>query len=332
MTRFSTFEDLIELNYYELANSFSCDLSRYTMDSISILNNSTKLFQFCGLQCFSLNSLNEQKSRKYPPSNRVIILILSFTIIGISYGSFFYTTDATRTELESAAKNNLIDITRLALEILQLLAFALSLTLSFFKNRHFVIFFKDAKEISNIFSSDLNYKISYSKLKKHLWLILVISLSPLLSFFTFNLFKYFQNSSDDNIQPQRLVYFLPLIFHRLLFARFYYFVAILNHHLEALVVVVSRKIPIDAVRRDFVEIPTLKDFERKNFREIRAFTRVYLLIKEMARQVNDSMGFILLVLILMFVIESTRFGYQTFMYIFGFKLNITRKKSAMWRL
>lgn len=290
------------------------------MDSISILNNSTKLFQFCGLQCFSLNSLDEQKSRKYPPPERIIFIILSFTIIGLSYWNFFYTTDATHTELESAAKNNLIAITRIALEIFQVSAFVLSLTLSFFKNRHLVMFFQNAKEISDIFSSDLNYKISYGKLRKHLWLVLVISLLPLLSNFSFVLFNYFRGSSDTNIEL--LVYFIPLIFHRLLFARFYFFVAILNHHLEALVVLISRKIPIDALTRDFIEIPTLKDFERKNFREIRAFTRVYLLMKEMARQVNDSMAFILLVLILMFVIESTRFGYQTFMYIFGFKLNI----------
>lgn len=291
------------------------------MDNISALHNSTKVFQIVGLQSFDLKSLDGHK--KFPSTGYKIYVAFIFIIITISFGSYVYVVELTRSDFETNAKNNLIVITRIIFQILQLFVFYASLFLSLYKAQQMVKFFQDAKSISEICIRDLNYKVNYSKLAKHLCVILIASLAPLSFSIIYAIIDFKSTKLEESLSNFFMC--IPIGFNRLIHTRFYFYVAIINYQLEVLNILISKKLSKDAFTKDFIAIPTLKDYERKNHREMRGFKQIFILIKDMTRHVNDSMGFIALLLITLFIIHSIRFGYQFYMMTIGVRSNFARK-------
>lgn len=295
------------------------------MDKISVLNNSTKVFQVFGLQCFSLNSLNEKNGKKYPSLTHLLHLVFMFIMLTLSFGSLFFIAKSMKTQLDTTAENNLITVTRSFTRNLLIIAYTVSLALSFLKCGSMKRFFQNTKTISEICARELNHKVNYKNLNRNLWMVLIFSLAPV--FFAVLFVILHDLSTNDLNDLYKLITFFPILFNLLLYVRFYFYVRILNFQLELLETLISSKFSSGAITKGFIEVSTLKNLGRKNFREVRAFN--YLLVKDMTKQVNSSMSWIVLILILLFVLSLIRFGYQAFMYIFGFKLNLTSKLS-LW--
>lgn len=283
------------------------------MDNISRLNNCSSIFQVLGLQCFSLKFVDDKKEAKYPSIRFTIYLAFISIAITVINCVYFHIVNTEHVFAESIEENNLVYVTKISLAILQVAVGTVTLLSTYFKNYRLKQFFTNSEKIVKIYLRDLSYKVSYAKLNAHFKLMIFISVVLFSIWIMIGISMFRKSRIEDSLGF--LIFILPLLFHLMMHVRFYFYVMIVNFHVKILKIWILRNFENDRVGHDF--IVSWKVLPQRSSREVLAWKKIYILLKEMAGDVNDSMGLTSLGLISIIIINITRFGYQLYMITVG---------------
>lgn len=291
------------IRFREYSAHYSLDR---TMDSISSLNNCSRIYQVLGLQCFSLNIVDEKKEKKYPSIGRTIYLLVITIIITYINWAYFESINSKTVYAETIQENNLVYVIKVSLAILQVAVGIVTLLSSYFKHSRLQEFFMNSEKISDIYLRELSYRVDYKKFKTHLEIVTVVCVVLFAIYIIIGISLFRNVPLGEFIFG--LLFILPLLFHLMMHVRFYFYVATVNFHVKILRSLILRCLEPTL---DFVGLR--KVITQRNSREVVAWKKVYVLLKDMANDVNDSQGFTVLCLISIIIINITRFGYQLYM-------------------
>lgn len=274
------------------------------MADVSVLNKFTFIFQLFGLQSFSLT---EKGNEKYPKPLQC--LFLAFCMICATLLII-----VSRIELHVLLSyTNVLDL------VIGFLTYAnyifsiyYCLISSFSKRSKFIGFFWKSQQISKLCFDEFIHKIDFRKLSKRLTILTLL-------FFLLFLYLLQYNSRVALEEPEYayLLLFLAIreFFSNVIIFRFYFYVSIVELHLKEIEIMMSeffndnfeapKARPVGAWTVNSKPIVRITSETRK----LLMIRKKYLLIKKMANDVDDTMGFIILLRLFMFVSFLIRFGY-----------------------
>lgn len=267
------------------------------MEKVSVLNNFTFLFQFLGLQTFSLKILSEKTRSKYPSKifcGFVIFWIfMALMFFVFVFEEFLYDTNESRNSLEIVFSffNNL----NYSSSIL------IGAVLTFVNHSKLVEFFQKSEEISKLFDRVFGFRIKFSEIKENLIVCYCFNLVYILimPFYVSSLIDGF-DIYDHLIKP--ILWMIIKIHIQMIVMRFFLYVQVVNFLLENLIKAVAESFIIHQNQiLHSNEKNAWKFFSPKvcDKQKIVTIRKIYLLIREMVKIINDSMGFVILLRILL---------------------------------
>lgn len=287
------------------------------MENIPSLNKFTLVFQIFGLQYFSLKELNGKPATKYPNGffqvQAVLWIILSFTFFAFTFEDY----RATPTDPDANFLNIII-------KFLNSTNYSTSISIcvifTFLTHSKLTKFFNIADEISSSFFAEFDFKVNFKQIK------LISSLSYLVTLpYVITLSQYLQffqgvNFYDQFIRPT--MWFLIGIHIIIYVLRFNFYVQILNLLLTCLKSLIrenfSRKIFFNSkIKKKSFEVWKICPNDFTENKKIVTMRKIYLLIKEMADIINDTMGFIVFMHLFIIITNVIRFGHEFLSDIYG---------------
>lgn len=295
------------------------------MENIASFDVCTKPFEVLGLQCFSLKSL--KNVGKYPSNNYKLYMIVFYAFLSFTHGTLIFT--AYTMHKDTTVENNLNRMMKHFIYSNFTLLQLACLIMSYFKNFRYVQFFRNVEKISTICSFEFHHKIVYKKLRKSL-LTALISYAIFyvgINVYTVAIFDYVTRPLME--LPMEIISLFPFLFLHMAVIRIGFYVHIVNFHLKVL-----RNLITGQFAKEFQfydnnfpssELKVQKTFVPKNNlkRKVLTLRKIFMLIKEMANHVEETMGIIVLLMLLMMITSITRNGYKIFMVFTG---SIARRK------
>jgi 7tm Chemosensory receptor len=277
------------------------------MDNISSLDGVFKVFQLTGIQFFSLKTvLTEPKAKSVREKIFTAFHVVLVWIICLV--SLVFQTHTNYHHYTDSLEQNSLNFFMKFVTIFNCFAVVyINLIASWAKNNEFVKFFKDAEKIAKLCLREFNTRLNYTKLKKILLTIMACYLVFCLCC-VLTVIKSFNSSSF-----RALLIALPNMIINIIYFKFNFHVQILNFHLKAL---------RDIMEREFQHQPEycrdeVIGFGSQEARKVFVYRKIFSLTKNMADQINSSMGVVLLLIFVLPVISVTRNGYKLIMIFSG---------------
>lgn len=279
-----------------------------TMNNISVLDIFSKVFQILCLQCFSLKSVNEKTKGKYPSIYYTVYII--FILAGSTVFAFMGYKNFSSTSKADNYLNLVIKFLNFA-NYFGSIFFCLIFT--FVKNLKLLRFFQLSTKIANLCSTEFNHDINFKKLRKPLAVPLILySLLFIVLFFRLAKFSVSSGIFVDVVEP--VCWLIIVVFIFAIVFRFYFYVCIVNFHLEVLRVLITENFSSESEQTVFDRktMQIMRVYSNMHLKrgKIVVLRKIYMMIKEMASCVNETMGFAILLRLLMIISNMIRFGYD----------------------
>lgn len=275
------------------------------MEGVSTLEKVTWPFQLLGLQNFSLK--NVEKTSK----SKVFLEKFSFlTLFWIGWASIFALFLVDDFKKPSEFKNYLYIIFKFLNFVNYSSAVFIAVIFSVVKHSKLVSFFQKSNQVTNYCLHEFNHSLKFHRFKSHFAIFYVFKI---IYFSLVTLYIPFPKNSgivDEFVKP--IFWIIETICLDAFTFRFYFYVRIVNFHLENLSELVRGK--FGKVRSDSFKISATNSNEK---RRIAILRKIYLLLREMADCINDSMGLIFSIQLFMLIVNIVRFGYEFFINIDG---------------
>lgn len=279
------------------------------MADVTVLDKFTWQFQILGLQFFSIKNLHEDsKIKKFPSLCRCFLMIFWIILVTV----LIYIAHEKSNIL--ATKNLLSLVVRFTNYIAGIIAMYYCLFSSFMQHSKLETFFLKSKQISKLFSDEFNHQSDFREMRKSLIIFTLINLS-----YSINISYQYTKTAFENFDD--LVLILHSIFHSInevfltfFIFRFYFYVSIVVFHLKEMKILMCKSFNDDfeISNGKIIKVWTVnsqKLTHRNDEKNILVLRKVYYLIKEMADIVNDTMGFLVLLQMLMFISTVILYGF-----------------------
>lgn len=275
-----------------------------------ILDKFFKPFQFIGLQCFSVKNIKKEVNKKYPSIHYNIYLVV-LVIWTTSFGVLNYSN---YTNLNASQGNYLHVVIKFINFINYALTIYLTLLVSFVRHSTLVKFFTNSSRIVNLCLMEFNYKIDFRKVVKKLGVTMLV-----LAIFLAKLFYDLVLPSKGNFGTLSHLlttfWWLIAIFIYMIVLRFNFHVCVINFHLTVLNELIKENFSYsreDVVHNWKSTVKTLKVYPINYVKRMKIIElkKMFMLIKEMSNCVNETMGFIILLRLMMIITNMIRFGYD----------------------
>lgn len=271
------------------------------------------IFEFIGLQNFSVNQLNLLES---PSACRflymiirmcIMCLLMVFYIIGVS-------------EKSGNHSNVLMTFIQGTMNLGMILAICISFLQSYFSSSKIKKYFLNFKEILNIMHNELLIDLDFVKIRRRIYVRLFVLW---LTFTGFYFMSGEYNSGHEDLTILFLSY-IPIMFVVLIIFHYIFFVDLINQLLELITnFMLQMNVPrfINTQTIDGKPIKTVKTVDdfNENFRKIETCRYVYNKVYENGSLVNGSFGMTILLIFLNIVIALTVSGYKIFILVVGNK-------------
>lgn len=313
------------------------------MESISKIECCTKPFQFFALQCFSLKSLHKDEVGK----RRKIYLTVVSIVISVSQGYHTYKVLEQNLNSHEISHNSF----RAALYVYHVLNYVVlfysSLILTFCRNSRLRQFFRNSEKILHLCWSEFNFKANFTRVKVVVFMFMTVQACYMFAWTFYELFNY-----DDDVKALHeaflvLLSMLAQTFVHFVAIKYAFYVILVNFHLALLKSILLKHFPplIPAQLKCEVVFNISKSTMNTK-RKIIALQKIYCLTKQMACIVNATMGFTVLQLVLIFIIDLIMTGYdfithfhtntfdgigsKNLKFIYIFHLNLTYLFTSQW--
>lgn len=281
------------------------------MDKVVALEMFTKLFQLCGLQFFSLKSLERKVKRKYPsPFYSIYMLII------LAWATIFVFFSFEDNMASSYASENYLSVVIKFLNYMNYIAsIYICVVLSFFKNSDLKKFFQHSMKIKDLCLNEFDFEMDFRKV----WRKLVVWSLVYAAYFLTLLYRVLSSPSGNTFVSSIVLpisWVLIAVYVQMIAFRFNFYVQVLNFHLKTINKLLRENFlsnSSDYAAKNLKTIKILKvslnDYLNKN--KITTLQKMYLLIKEMAECVNSTMGFAVMLRLFMVITNMIRFGYDS---------------------
>lgn len=295
------------------------------MNKVGILDLIFKPFQLVGLQSFSLRSLSG-KTSKYPPIYYQIFLLALFaqiTYFGFSYYKAFTSSHGYKTSSDLQWVSVLMNL------FSNVISVDLCFIVTVLNHNQFLRFFQKSNEISMMCLNSFNYRTSFKKVAWYMsfWMLLQLAITTKLIVHDLLTSLSIEDMLEDGSFYAHLKttnpfmqgsWFVIYIVVDLLYVKFNFLVRIVNFHLEVLQSLLHKDIlfdPAEVAKRSKthikrpVQIVTTLPVENIKTQKIIKLRKMYMLLLEMTAIINDTLGFLILIRILMEFNDTVLFGY-----------------------
>lgn len=273
-----------------------------------ILDKFFKPFQFIGLQCFSVKNIKKESNKKYPLIYYNIYLVV-LVIWTTSFGALNYNR---YTNLNSS--NYLHVVIKFINFVNYALSIYLTLLVSFFRHSTLVKFFTNSSQIIDLCLLEFNYKIDFRKIVKELGVSMLV-LAVILAKLFYDLVVTSKGNFGTLSHLLSTFWWLIAIFIYMIVLRFNFHVCLVNFHLTVLNEIIMEHFSYsrDDVVHDWKStVKTLKVYPINYIKRMKiiGLKKILMLIKEMSNCVNETMGLIILLRLMMIITNMIRFGYD----------------------
>jgi hypothetical protein len=275
------------------------------------LENYFKIFQFLGLQFFSLKFLHN--NGKY--RSKFYRLQLALFITGFSIALAIYLNFAAALEILDRKQNDFNFMLGICVRFMMVFVLYASLILSFTNNSTLMSFFKKSEKISKICLDDFNRNFDLKSLKRKFTMILAIYAVCLVGIiYLVSESAKVSGSSYYSALFHTFMGIFPILYSRFIPLRLWFYVQIINCHLQNLKTLIRENFLVEQIKLGDKSRKVLKIYHWKicQKEKIRKLQRIFKLIKEMSGCVNESMGFLLMFCISHDIISIIRTGYRIF--------------------
>lgn len=279
------------------------------MANISVLDIFTIFLQIFGLQCFSLRNLEKSKG-KFPSKFFQVVVMILLTW-GLTFGVLTY-----EQFMKTGNNENYLNVTIKFINYVNYIGSILvSLAFTSFKHAQLVKFFLDSLKISFLCNYEFNYKVDYRRMRKKF----IPPLVAYMVYFVLLAYNIFTTSyGKPGIMSDYIFPFLWLtlaIFIQMIVFRFYFYVHIVNFQLEILGELIRENFCQDLFEPDvgIVKQSLMMKISPNKYQTRRktvVLKKIYFIINEMADCVNNNMGLIIMMRLLMVITNILRFGYE----------------------
>lgn len=281
------------------------------MENISTLNKLTWPFQVLGLQCFSLKNFSKKPSG-YFCFVTVFWIVWASAFVAFTFEDFKITTSANVNYLSLVIKFS--NFTNYSTSIF------ICVTSTYLNHSKLMEFFRNSERISNLFLYEFNYKINFRRMKKGL---IVSYLLYLIFFTTLPYFLTFFEGTEIYTRYVKPTFWLIIgIYIQIIVIRFSFYVRVVNFLLKILADLIREnfsksQLPKPDVKGKFVEVWKVCPNNYLENRKVVVLRKIYLMIKEMADCINETMGLIIFIRLFMVITNMIRFGYDFLSDIYG---------------
>lgn len=275
------------------------------MESISDLDIIFKPFQFFGLQCFSVKSLDKGRKKQYPSIYyNLYILIWIIWVV-----SFVVLRNLTITSVAKSDFHAGVDFINYVNYVATI---GISLILSVFKNSKLNQFFRHSLKISTLCSFEFDYKTNFSKLTRTLALpMLAVGIFLVAAFIKLIVVPSHNSGSiQDFVIPS--FWWLFQAFVCMILLRFCVYVSVVNFHLKDLGNLISETFLFEQPFewKKSTQVTKINANFYLERRQTIVLRRILMMIKEMASYVDDTMGLLVLLRLLMVITKMITFGFD----------------------
>jgi hypothetical protein len=274
------------------------------------LENNFKIFQIFGYQFFTINSVITKEKSKYSS----IIVKVHFLILLIVYFGAFLLFNQLIFRWISKESNYFNSMLIILSDILIFLIVLSGLFTTIIKNSFLINFFECSQMISVQFENDFNRKFNFKIIQRD---NVAIFLIYLVIFFAKLLNPEFLRLYDDSVSYQiRLSlccdFFLDFCCQLYIY-RFAFYVRIINFHLQNIKTIFSEEF---SSHRMYPNSSLIHISLRNNEKTmILKLEKSFKLIKMMVGCVSESMGFVLLLVVSLNILNILRDVYELFVEI-----------------
>lgn len=295
-----------------------------TPQIIDELNSSMIIFEISGLHYFSLKNPKEHEISKKPSYVRSLYMIFVL-VIYTSLMAIYIFTDENFSEHKVTAKTVLTYTIQHSMKIGLFLVIFSSVLQSFFSTKKLVTIFENLRKIFQITSDDFKVTQNLLKIKKRFKINVTLMVLFLAST---QIFLFVMESKSIENFLLLCCGTLPIIFVLLTVFKFVFYVQMINHELKMLRNLVEGIFQVQSpkvINRLDLHLVSVKPqiFYDDVFKKFVSAKKIYNILYDNGCLLNESMGFTMLVLLIVLVITLTASGYQIFVILVGGNENRT---------
>lgn len=277
------------------------------MENISVLNKFTLPFQFFGLQTFTLGNVKNKKSNSKYPSKIFWGFVLFWIVMALIFFVFLFEQFLQKTK---ANKNYLAVVFNFFSYFNYSLPVLVGAVLTFVHHSKLCDFFQKSEKISNLCSNFFGFEIDYRKMEKGFSVFYVFN----VVFFSFLIIHIgFEGASVFWRITKLILSFIIGVYIQMIIIRFNFYVQVVNFHLKILINLISN---LFASKENWIQdhskvkIINIRPRNLLTRQEIVIWREIYLLIKEMSFLINQSMGFIIFLQVVVEIVHMIRIGHE----------------------
>lgn len=278
------------------------------MESVEVLDVCTKVFQFFGLQCFSLKSLSVKGKIENISSWQKAYFGAVFITFSVIIG-YWLETGSNKDE-DGISVNSLNSIMKSIMGLLIVLSIAASLLVSYYKNHDLMDFFLTSEMITTVCWIRLNYKTDLRNLKRDLktmmWRFFVCIGLINVAFYV-GVYYY-----ENELFVPAVISTIPVLIICLSVLRFGVYVFTVNFHLKFLKSLISEQLSNFFVSQKFTSKNAWKNEQKQ---KILALRKIHTMIERMTSIVNSSLGFTVQIILSFIVARYINDGYRAFIIV-----------------
>ncbi|KAL7021888.1 hypothetical protein ACKWTF_012063 [Chironomus riparius] len=278
---------------------------------VGTLRNFGFLFEFMGLQYFSLEAFGDDESSGRPSLIRGVYFIIILSLI-LCFAALYILLDYEEMLKQFLDQKITTYAVQNSMKFGMIFVIITSTTQSFFATKKIKQFYKNVELILEVMFVEFRMFIDFKKVCRVSKFILV----GIISFFCLIHSVLFVQSESDRTYLLAVAIF-PVIFLLTTIYKFTFYVVIVNYQLESLKKIIvnifkSQPFKIGADCDDSVMSPKKIYSPSIVSRKLINAKKVYNMLYENASLVNDSMGLTILNLLIVLVISITSSGYVIF--------------------
>lgn len=275
------------------------------------------IFEFFGLQYFSLRKLSPENFKTKPGIYRILYMLFMLVII-ISMTVGYIIHDHTQVLKPITMKNLMLIAVQQSMNFGILLVLTVSLVQSYVSTNSIEGIFMNTRDIIQLCVYDFKIAIDFKRIKSE-------ATKTLRNFIIFiatlhgTSMLIHMKSSDELFQI--LLGMLPIFLLALVEYKFVFYVDMVNRQLEFFKNLLEDIFKCQLIRNidDFNFHITVRPIKAPNdpIRKLRAAWKIYMKIYDISGLINDSIGLTVLVMLMSLVIALTVSGYEIVVILVG---------------
>lgn len=282
------------------------------------LNRCLILFEYTGLQYFSLKSLTQSNVDSRPSILRTIYMLVLFVFVNAMAVSYIL-LDHSAVKGALTSKNVIMFVVKHSMNVAMVIILSVSFVQSYTSTRHIKKVYLNTKEIARL-CSEFKLDIDFKQIRNDAWKRVAVMISFI---FLMHGSVMLAHRNSPNSTLQLLLGILPIFFLLMIVYKFVMYVDMVNSQLrllERLFMDVFQYQPIKILENG-INVQLKHVEPSKPFNEIlnklRVVWKIYNVIFDNGSLINDSLGLTVLTLLIGLVIALTVSGYEVFVTIVG---------------